>query len=151
MTMITRRTRPGFEDFPSSVRLFEDVVNRFFTEPASVRPWSPAVDIAENENELVLTADIPGVKLEEIDIRLEEGTLTISGSRNFENEEQKGGYHRIERSYGSFQRAFSLPESVDPEKVSASYDNGVLKVTLPKKELAKPRSIKVAPTSTAKH
>lgn len=151
MPIITRRALPGFEDFPSSVRLFEDVVNRFFTEPASVRPWSPAVDIAENENELVLTADIPGVKLEEIDIRLEDGTLTISGSRKFENEEKKGGFHRIERSYGNFQRAFSLPDSVDPDRVTADYDSGVLKVILPKKEVAKPRSIKVAPTSTARH
>jgi HSP20 family protein len=143
MTLITRRN-PGFEDFPS-LRLFEDSVQRLFSDFAtpSGRPWSPPVDIVETENDLVLTADVPGVKMEDIDIKLEDGTLTITGSREFQNSESKGGYHRLERSYGSFQRAFSLPDSVDAEKVEASYENGVLKVVLPKKEVAKPRSIKV--------
>jgi HSP20 family protein len=144
MSLMIRRSLPGFEDFPNSIRTFEDVMNRMFNEPAGVRPWTPPVDIVENENELVLTADIPGVRMEDIDIKLEDGTLTITGDRQFEAEQKEGGYHRIERAYGKFQRAFSLPESVDAEKVTAAYDNGVLRVTLPKKELAKPRSIKVA-------
>lgn len=135
---------PSFEDFPfSNLRLFEDTLNRFFDAPSSARPWSPSVDIAENENELTLTADLPGVKMDDLDIKIEEGVLTLSGARKFENEEKKGSYHRIERAYGSFRRAFSLPETVDPEKVAAHFDNGVLKVSLPKKEVAKPRSIKV--------
>lgn len=144
MSLMIRRTLPGFEDFPTSLRVFEDVMNRMFNEPTGVRPWTPPVDIVENENELVLTADIPGVKMEDIDIKLEDGTLSVSGSRQFESEQKEGGYHRIERAYGKFQRAFSLPDSVDAEKVTAAYDNGVLRVTLPKKEIAKPRSIKVA-------
>lgn len=144
MSLMIRRPFAGFEDFPTSLRVFEDVMNRMFNEPTGVRPWTPPVDIVENENELVLTADIPGVKMEDIDIKLEDGTLSISGSRQFESEKKDGGYHRIERAYGEFKRAFSLPDSVDAEKVAAAYDNGVLRVTLPKKEIAKPRSIKVA-------
>lgn len=144
MSLMIRRSLPGFEDFPTSLRVFEDVMNRMFNEPTGVRPWTPPVDIVENENELLLTADIPGVRMEDIDIKLEEGTLSISGSRKFESEKKEGGYHRIERAYGQFQRAFSLPDSVDAEKVTAAFDNGVLRVTLPKKEIAKPRTIKVS-------
>jgi HSP20 family protein len=143
-SLIRRSGFPTFEDFPfSNLRLFEDTLNRFFDQPASARPWSPSVDIAENENELTLTADLPGVKMDDLDIKIEEGGLTLSGSRKFENEEKKGNYHRIERAYGSFHRAFSLPDTIDADKVQARFDNGVLKVTLPKKEVAKPRSIKV--------
>lgn len=146
MSIVTRRSQfPGFEAFPSTgLSLLEDTLSRFFNEPAAARPWCPAVDISEHENALVLSADIPGVKMEDIEIKLEQGTLTLSGSREFKKQEEKGGYHRIERSYGSFHRAFSLPDTVDTDKVEASFDNGVLTITLPKKELAKPRTIKVA-------
>ncbi len=129
---------------PSSFRMLEDTLNRFFTEPTSSRPWSPAVDIAETENELVLKADLPEMKLEDLDIQLENGTLTLKGERKFEKSDKDRGYHRIERSYGSFVRAFSLPDYADAEKVSADYKNGVLTVTVPKKEVAKPRAIKVS-------
>ena len=78
-----------------------------------------------------------------MDIKIEESVLTLAGSRKFESEEKKDNYHRIERAYGTFHRAFSLPDTVDAEKVQARFESGVLKVTLPKKELAKPRSIKV--------
>lgn len=144
MSILVRRNIPAFDEFPSSLKLFDDAFNRFFSEPAEARPWSPSVDILENENELVLTADLPGVSMNDIDVRIEDGTLTLSGERKFEKADEKAGYHRIERSYGSFKRYFALPDSVDAEKVAAAYDNGVLTVTLPKKELAKPRSIKVA-------
>ncbi len=131
-------------DFPTGVRLFQDAVNRLFSEPAA-RPWAPAVDVLETENELVLKADLPDVSLKDIDIQIERGTLSIKGERKFEKVEGKGtGYHRIERSYGEFQRVFSLPETVDPEKVKADYRNGVLTITLPKKEIAKPRTVKIA-------
>ena len=123
--------------------LFEDTLNRFFSEGVTARPWSPAVDISETPDALVLTADLPGVKLEEIELKLEDGTLTLSGKREFEKKEDTGAYHRIERSYGTFQRAFALPDTVEADKVSATVDNGVLKVTLPKKEIAKPKTIKV--------
>jgi HSP20 family protein len=144
-TLARRSNFPGFEAFPGSgLSLFEDTLNRFFDAPATTRPWTPAVDIVENENELVLTADVPGVKMEDIEIKIEDGTLSLGGKREFEKEIKKGGYHRLERSYGSFQRAFALPDTVDADKVSASFDNGVLSVTLPKKEVAKPHTIKVA-------
>jgi len=102
------------------------------------------VDIVENDQALVLTADVPGVRMEDVEIKIEDGTLSFSGKREFQKEDKNGGYHRIERSYGSFHRAFALPETVDFEQVSASYDNGVLKITLPKKEVAKPKTIKVS-------
>lgn len=129
---------------PASFRMLEDTLNRFFTEPSSSRPWSPAVDISETENELVLKADLPEMKLEDLDIQLENGTLTLKGERKFEKSDKDRGYHRIERSYGSFVRAFSLPEYADAEKVAADYKNGVLTITVPKKEVAKPRAIKVS-------
>ncbi|MBK9167601.1 MAG: Hsp20/alpha crystallin family protein [Bryobacterales bacterium] len=115
-----------------------------WSEPRTARPWSPAVDILETENDLVLRADLPDVKLEDIDIRVENQTLSLKGERRFEKEETVKGYHRIERSYGSFVRTFTLPPTVDPDHVSAEYKNGVLTITLPKKEAAKPRQVKVA-------
>ncbi len=131
----------GFEPFPG-LKAFEDTMNRLFTEPHG-RPWVPAVDIKETEHELVLTADVPGLKFEDIDVRLENGTLTIKGERKFESSEQKNGWHRVERSYGTFQRVFDLPDTLDTEGVKADYKNGVLTVVLPKKEIAKPKQIKV--------
>lgn len=143
MLLTTRRTNsPFLSDIPAAAA-FEDMMNRLFAEPAGTRPWTPAVDIAETDNELVLKADVPGVKLEDINIEVENGTLSISGSRAYSTEENKGGYHRQERFYGSFHRAFVLPETVDLEKVAAGYENGVLAITMPKKEIAKPRTIKV--------
>jgi len=130
-------------EFPAGIRLFQDAVSRLSSEPPATRPWTPAVDIYENENELVLKADVPDVPLSDIKIQIENGTLTIEGERKFEKNEGKGGYHRIERSFGSVVRCFSLPETVDPEKVKADYNGGVLTVTLAKKEVAKPRTIKV--------
>jgi HSP20 family protein len=127
-----------------SLRLFEDAVTRMMSEPRTSRPWSPAVDIVETEDELIVKADLPDVRLEDIDVRVENGTLSLKGERKFEKELADKGYHRIERSYGSFMRSFSVPSSVDTEKVSADYKNGVLTVTLPKKEAAKPKQVKVA-------
>jgi HSP20 family protein len=130
------------EDFPTGLRLFQDSISRLFSEPAS-RPWSPAVDIFETENELVLKADVPDVDAKNVAIQIENGTLTLKGERKFEQEKNGKGFHRIERSYGAFVRAFSLPETVDAEKVKADYKNGVLTVTIAKKEVAKPRTINV--------
>src|SRR5579864_4485203 len=125
------------------LRLFEDSITRLMSEPRASRPWSPAVDIVETENELVLKADLPDVKLEDIDVRVENQTLSIKGERKFEKDFADKGYHRIERSYGSFMRSFAVPNSVDTEKVSADYKNGVLTIALPKKEAAKPKQVKV--------
>jgi len=130
------------DDLPG-VRLFQDTLNRFLSEPNTTRPWSPAVDIYETDNELVLKADLPDVTLNDIDIQLENGTLTLKGERKFAKDEHNKGFHRIERSYGAFVRLFAVPETVDTENVRAAYSNGVLTVTLPKKEVAKPKAIKV--------
>lgn len=131
-----------FDDFPAGLRVFQDSLSRLLGEPAS-RPWSPSVDIYETENELVLKADIPDVEPKNVGIQLENGTLTLKGERKFEQQANGKGFHRIERSYGSFVRAFSLPDTVEGEKVKADYKNGVLTITLPKKEVAKPRTINV--------
>jgi len=126
------------------LRLFEDAVTRLMSEPRTSRPWSPAVDILETEDALVLRADLPDVKAEDIDVRVENNTLTLSGKRNFDKDETVKGWHRIERSYGEFVRSFQVPSTVDTEKVAADYKNGVLTISLPKKEAAKPRQVKVA-------
>ena len=127
----------------SSIRLFEDAFSRALTEPQSNRPWSPSVDIYETGDELVLKADVPDVDQKDINVRVENQTLTISGERKFEQKEAGNGYHRIERNYGNFVRSFAVPNSFDTEKIAAAYKNGVLTVSLPKKEAAKPRQIKV--------
>jgi HSP20 family protein len=127
----------------ANLRLFEDAFSRMLTEPQTNRPWAPAVDIYETENELVLKADLPDVDLKDIDVRVENQTLTISGERTFEKNDTTKGYHRIERNYGSFVRSFSVPNSFDTENIAAEFKNGVLSVTLPKKEAAKPRQVKV--------
>jgi len=133
-----------FGELADPFRFFDSAVNRLLNEPQATRPWMPAVDILETENELVLKADVPDVELKDIDIRIENGTLSLRGERKFEKKDEKSGFHRIERSYGSFERVFTIPETVDPDKVKAGYQSGVLTVTLPKKEVAKPRQIKVA-------
>jgi HSP20 family protein len=131
------------EDFPNGLRLFQDTVNRLLSDQTATRPWAPLVDIFETDNELVLKADVPGVELKDIDIQIENGTLTLKGERKFEKEEKNKGFHRLERSYGSFIRYFTVPETVDSENVKAEFQHGVLTVTLPKKEIAKPKAIKV--------
>lgn len=141
MAIIKYSPFTDFEPFPG-LKSFEDTMNRLFAEP-SARPWMPPVDIAENENELVVKADVPDVRFEDIQVNLENDTLTLKGQRKFEKASEKGGYHRIERSYGSFERSFTVPNTVDAEHVKADYKNGVLTVTLPKKESAKPRKINV--------
>jgi HSP20 family protein len=127
----------------ANLRMFEDAFSRLLSEPSSNRPWTPAVDIYETENELVLKADLPEVNQKEIDVRVENQTLTISGSRNFEKSEDKKGYHRIERSYGNFLRSFAIPNTFDTENIKAEFHNGVLSLALAKKEAAKPRQVKI--------
>src|ERR1700691_2729797 len=128
----------------ANLRLFEDAFTRLLSEPRTGRPWSPAVDIFETENELVLKADVPEVSLQDIDVQVENQTLTLSGERKFATEDNSKGFHRIARSYGQFTRSCSVPTTVDAEKVFAEYHDGVLTVKLPKKEAAKPRQVKIA-------
>lgn len=127
----------------TGLRLFEDAMTRMMSEPRTGRPWSPATDVVETENELVLKSDLPDVDLKDIDVQVENQTLTIKGHRHFERQDNNKGFHRIERSYGSFVRSFTVPTTVDTEKVAADYKNGVLTVRLPKKEAAKPRQVKI--------
>lgn len=132
------------DEFPTGLRLFQDSINRLLSDDGGkTRPWSPAVDILETENELVLKADVPGMDMKDIDVQVENGTLTVKGERKFEREENNKGFHRLERSYGTFVRYFTLPDTVDTENVKAEYKAGVLNITLPKKEIAKPKAIKV--------
>ena len=112
-------------------------------EAMTVSQWTPLVDISEDNNEYLVKAELPELKKEEVKVNVENGELTISGERKSEKEEKGKKFHRIERSYGSFLRSFTLPESVNGDKVSAEFKDGVLSVHLPKDEKAKPKSIEV--------
>jgi HSP20 family protein len=110
--------------------------------PMSTTAWNPSVDIFENDNEVVIKAELPGMNAKDIDVRLANNVLALKGERHFEKETKEENYHRVEREYGSFSRAFALPTAVNGEKVTAEYKDGVLKIVLPKAEETKP--IKVA-------
>jgi HSP20 family protein len=133
----------GLDPASNELKMFQDSVSRWLDETTTGRPWTPPVDILETENDLVIKADVPDMDMKDIHVSIENGTLTLKGQRKFESEKKEKGYHRIERSYGSFARYFGLPDTVDPEKVQADYKNGTLTVTLPKKEVAKPRTVTV--------
>jgi HSP20 family protein len=105
--------------------------------------WAPAVDIYEQGNDIVLKAELPGVDPKDVDIRLENNTLSLRGQRKLENEVKKESYHRVERSYGSFSRSFTLPSVVDQAGIKAEFKDGLLKVVLPKREEAKPKQIEI--------
>jgi HSP20 family protein len=125
-------------------RLFEDaVVGQREEKDLVSSTWSPSVDIFETENEIVLTAELPGIEDKDIEIKLDDNTLTLKGERQLEKETQEENYHRIERSYGSFYRSFTLPHYVDQDKIKAEHEHGVLKVFIPKKLESKTRSVKV--------
>lgn len=113
------------------------------SESLETGSFVPAVDIYEDAQKVVVKVEAPGVKQEDLDVRLEENTLTIRGERKFESEEKEENFHRIERRYGSFVRSFSVPQTVDTEGVTANYDAGVLTVTLAKKAEAKPKQVKI--------
>src|SRR5215469_12151438 len=126
-------------------RLFDDAGRNWRTdEPSATTTWSPSVDIFETENEIVVKAELPGLDRKDITLHLENNVLTLRGERKFEKETKEENYHRIERSYGNFSRSFSIPATVDEEKIRADYKDGVLKIVLPKKEQARPKQIKIA-------
>ena len=105
--------------------------------------WAPAVDIYEHDGNIVLKAELPGIDPKDVDVRLENNTLTLCGERKIDNEVKQESYHRVERAYGAFTRGFTLPSVVDQEKIKADYKDGVLKVTLPKREELKPKQINI--------
>ncbi|MFZ0087983.1 MAG: Hsp20/alpha crystallin family protein [Solirubrobacteraceae bacterium] len=123
--------------------------NSFFDTPTpangqALRRWLPAMDLVETEGSFVLRADLPGLSESDVNIELDDNVLTISGERKAEHEERAAGYYRVERSFGSFRRSLTLPEGVDPESVRASFDNGVLEVTVPKPEQRTPRKVQIS-------
>ena len=123
-------------------------INRLFDRDLSdadgtMPQWPLRVDVKEDSSQIVVRADIPGMEQKDIQVHVENGHLSITGERRFEDEEKRDDYHRIERSYGHFTRSFQLPSSTDVEHIQASYRNGVLELTLPKKEEAKPKTIKI--------
>jgi HSP20 family protein len=126
---------------------FSDRMGNFFGKnwegPMSTTRWNPNVDIFENDDDVIVKAELPGLTAKDIEVNLENNVLTLKGERKFEKETKEENYHRIEREYGSFSRAFSLPVAVNGEKVTAEYKDGVLKIVLPKKEEIKPKPIKI--------
>jgi len=144
MTMITR-----WDPFREFVTL-QDRMNRLFRdtqggqeEALTTTTFAPPVDVYEDEHNIMLKIEVPGIDEKDIDVRIENNTLTVHGERKFEKEEKEENYRRVERQYGSFTRTFTLPTTVDSDKVEADYDKGVLKIKLAKKAEAKPKQIKV--------
>ena len=118
-------------------------LNNETDSPLTTGSFVPAVDVYEDEKKVVLKLEVPGIEEKDLDVRVENHTLTVKGERKFEKEEKEENFHRIERRYGSFYRAFTLPSTVDTENVDAKYENGVLKLELKKKPEAQPKQIKV--------
>jgi len=115
----------------------------------TTRRWVPAMDLVENEHDYVLRADLPGISDSDLKIEFQDNVLTVSGERKAEHEERREGYHRIERSAGSFSRSLTLPDGVDPQAVTAAFDKGVLEVHIPKPQTRKPQRIEIAVGGTA--
>ena len=144
MTVLTRWD--PFREFST----LQDRMNRLFRdsygdreEALTTSTFAPPVDVYEDEHHVTLSIEVPGIEEKDIDVRVENNVLTVHGERKFEKEQKEENFRRVERQYGSFTRTFTLPQTVDTEKVSANYDKGVLKITLPKKAEAKPKQIKV--------
>ena len=144
MTVLTRWD--PFREFST----LQDRMNRLFRdsygdheEALTTSSFAPPVDVYEDEHQVTLSIEVPGIDEKDIDVRVENNVLTVHGERKFEKEQKEENFRRVERQYGSFTRTFTLPQTVDSEKVAANYDKGVLKITLPKKAEAKPKQIKV--------
>jgi len=150
-----RELTPWNRDFPAfrGLQSLQQDMNRIFDEffrgdilandSLFARDWNPAVDIIENNDQFILKAEIPGMTKDDVKITLENNVLTIRGEKKNESEKKEGDYHRIERSYGSFERSFSVPGTIKVNEIDAQYKDGVLTLTLPKAEEAKPKSIEV--------
>jgi HSP20 family protein len=130
-------------------RLFSTNLTRAFDDEGIGRgAWAPSVDIYENKDQIVLEAELPGMKQDDFDLSIENNVITLRGERKFEKTDEGDNYHRVERSYGSFTRSFTLPQTVSAEGATAEYNNGVLRVTLPKREETKARRIQVSGTGS---
>jgi HSP20 family protein len=138
-----------FREFTTLQNEMNRLFNTVFDAPApgnggnTLRRWMPAMDLVETEDHFVLRADLPGMKEDDVKIEFEDGTLTVSGERKAEHESKNEGYYRVERAFGAFSRSLTLPQGIDPEAVTARFDNGVLEVRIPKPEERKPRRIEI--------
>ena len=144
MTVLTRWD--PFREFTT----LQDRMNRLFRdsfgdreEALTTATFAPAVDVYEDEHSIILKIEVPGIDEKDIDVRVENNTLTVHGERKFEKEEKEENFRRVERQYGSFTRSFTLPNTVDPDSTQANYDKGILKIQLAKKAEAKPKQVKV--------
>ena len=142
-----------FRDLLTSQREYVRLLKEAFSPMSgetevSTRAWAPPVDIYETEDAIVLKAELPGIDPKDVEVRVEDNTLYLKGERKYEKEVNEQNYHRIERSYGSFARSFSLPNSISAEKVKAEYKDGLLTLTMPKREEAKPKTIKIDVTKS---
>jgi HSP20 family protein len=144
--MVDMVTWDPFREF----RTLQDRFNRSFGAPVPARrdeeslgTWLPPVDVAEDKDRIVLTAELPGFREDQIEIQMENGVLTLRGERKFEEEKEGRSYHRLERSYGQFVRSFTLPSNVNREAIKANFSDGLLEIELPKREEAKPRQIRI--------
>lgn len=143
MAMLNRFEPFRGTTFQDLGRFFGEFLERAGSQESNLTTWAPAVDIFENEHELVVKADLPDIDPKELDIRVENNVLTIRGERKFEKEVKEENYLRVERAYGSFARSFTLANTVNAEAIHADYQNGVLTLHVPKREEAKPKQIKV--------
>jgi HSP20 family protein len=150
MTLV--RWNPSLPAWPSDMLGVQREINRLFDglfrsnvadEDTALGPWAPAVDITESDNEFVVKVEVPGVSKDDVKITVQDNVLTIRGEKKQEKESKGANYHRVERSFGAFQRSFSLPATVQATKVDAKYNNGILSITLPKAEEAKPKEIEI--------
>lgn len=149
MSMLVRRD--PFRELNSIRRVMDDVFNRSMSrfidegteDNGALSSWTPTMDIIERNDEIRLRAELPGLTEEDVDITVENNVLTIQGEKKFEESEEEGAYRRIESAYGTFYRRFTLPATVEQDRIDASFSNGVLTVTLPKAEQAKPKKIAV--------
>ena len=139
MTMITR-----IDPFRELASFFGNFAEANGKEQLAAGTFVPPVDVYEDEHSLILKLEVPGVNEEDLSVSVENNTLTVQGERKFEKDEKEENFHRIERRYGSFTRTFKLPATVDAEKVDASYEKGILKISLAKRAEAKPKQIKIS-------
>ena len=148
---MARDTLVRWDPFRDLVSI-QDELNRLFgrtftggesMRPTATGPWMPAMDVYETEDRIVATLELPGIEPKDVEVSVEDSTLTVSGKREFTSETNEDNYHRVERRYGSFARSISLPQTVDTEKVGARFDKGVLTIEVPKVERAKPKKIEI--------
>jgi HSP20 family protein len=146
MAIVRRSPLRDMDIFQNRLRrMFDDFTPEWpaFREPSAMSQWAPSVDVYETQNDIVVKAELPGVESKDVDVSFENNILTIRGERQMDEEVKEDNYHRVECNYGSFTRSFSLPTTVDENKVKAEFKNGILKITLPKREQAKRKQITV--------